>query len=124
MGATDLPVNFANVVVLPLLLRPGIASGIHPVRRARTSPGVARTLATTTTGRAVLLSSFTTLASFGSLATSAHRGVSSLGLVLVIGMICSLAASLGVLPAWLSRKAQPETAEDPAAGERPSAANS
>ncbi|MCP5056680.1 MAG: MMPL family transporter [bacterium] len=122
MGATGLPFNFVNVVVLPLLLGMGIDSGIHLVRRARTSPKIVDHLATTTTGRAVFLSSFTTLASFGSLASSAHRGVSSLGVVLVIGMTCSLAASLVVLPAWLSRGAHSEPAQT-AAGERPTPAN-
>ena len=103
MAVVGLPFNFANVVVLPLLLGMGVDSGIHLVRRARTSPGVAHMLAATTTGRAVFLSSFTTLASFGSLASAGHRGIASLGVVLVIGMTCSLMASLGVLPAWLAR---------------------
>ncbi|MBW2241183.1 MAG: MMPL family transporter [Deltaproteobacteria bacterium] len=123
MGAVGLPFNFVNVVVLPLLLGMGIDSGIHLVRRARTSPNVISNLAATTTGRAVFLSSFTTLASFGSLASSAHLGVSSMGVVLVIGMTCSLAASLGVLPAWLSRGARTEPAQNPA-GESPTPAKS
>ncbi len=110
LGVLSLPLNFANVVVLPLLLGMGVDSGIHLVRRARREPAAVRRLASSTTGRAVFLSSFTTLASFGSLASSGHRGIASLGVVLVIGMACSLAANLGALPAWLGRGA-PDRAE-------------
>ena len=102
MGLIDLPFNFANVVVLPLLLGMGVDSGIHLVRRARSGGPGARDLATTTTGRAVFLSAFTTLVSFGSLMSSGHRGIASLGAVLVIGMGCTLAANLITLPAWFA----------------------
>jgi hypothetical protein len=41
------------------------------------------------------------VASFGTLAISCHRGVSSLGVLLVVGMLFTLAANLVLLPALL-----------------------
>jgi hopanoid biosynthesis associated RND transporter like protein HpnN len=94
--------NFANVIVLPLLLGIGVDSGIHLVERAERLGGTSAALLETTTARAVLFSALTTMASFGTLTVSAHRGVSSLGLLLVVGMIWTLAANLVLLPALLA----------------------
>ena len=55
-----------------------------------------------TSARAVLFSAVTTVASFGSLALSAHLGLASLGVLLVIGMLLTLAANLVFLPALLA----------------------
>ena len=99
----DRPFNFANVIVLPLLLGIGVDSGIHLVARARRgAPGAAQALGATTTGRAVYYSALTTLLSFGSLAFSMHRGIASLGQLLVLGMAFTLVANLGALPSFLA----------------------
>jgi len=50
------------------------------------------------TGRAILIASLTTMIGFGSLALASHRGMSSLGLVLLLGVGSCLLASLLVLP--------------------------
>ncbi len=118
MALFDIRFNFANVIVLPLLLGTGVDSGIHLVSRARREPGAGAALARTVTGRAVFFSAITTLASFGTLATSAHRGISGLGLVLLIGMGLSILANLVALPAFLAlqeRSTRPEPAPDLAA---------
>lgn len=94
--------NFANVIVLPLLLGIGIDSGIHLVHRARSAGARGADLLAETTARAVFYSAVTTIASFGSLAFSSHRGVSSLGVLLVIGIVYTLVANLVVLPALLA----------------------
>jgi hypothetical protein len=95
--------NFANVVVLPLLLGIGVDSGIHLVRTWSGNAAVSGAgLLGTTSARAVLFSALTTIASFGSLALSAHRGIASLGMLLVIGMILMLGANLVFLPALLA----------------------
>lgn len=98
-----IPFNFVNVVVLPLLLGIGVDSGVHLVRTWSSDPEVSGAgLVGTTSARAVLFSAFTTVASFGSLAFSPHRGIASLGVVLVIGMLLMLAANLIFLPALLA----------------------
>jgi hypothetical protein len=99
MVLSGMPFNFANVVVLPLLLGIGVDSSIHLVHRALESSD---DLLDTTTARAVLYSARTTLVSFGNLAFSAHRGIASMGLLLVAGMLLVLLSNLGVLPALLA----------------------
>jgi hypothetical protein len=106
MVLLDLPFNFANVTALPLLLGIGIDSGIHLVHQARTGNIDGHDLLDTTTARAVFFSAVTTIASFGSLASSGHRGVATLGILLVVGMLMMLAANLIVLPALLALRAR------------------
>jgi hopanoid biosynthesis associated RND transporter like protein HpnN len=92
------PFNFANVIVIPLLLGVGVDSSIHIVERWRSG---ASESVEATTARAILYSALTTLASFGTLTLSSHRGIASLGAVLVLGMILMTLSSLVVLPALL-----------------------
>jgi hopanoid biosynthesis associated RND transporter like protein HpnN len=102
MVVLAIPFNFANVIVIPLVLGLGVDSGIHLVHRARSEalePGV---LMGTTTARAVFYSALTTVVSFGSLSFSSHPGMASLGQLLVIGMLFTLLANLVVLPALLA----------------------
>jgi predicted RND superfamily exporter protein len=93
--------NFANVIVIPLLLGIGVDSGIHLVHRADIGTEGEGGLLGTTTARAIFYSAATTVASFGALAFSAHRGISSLGVVLVIGLVFTLVCTLIVLPALI-----------------------
>ena len=107
----DTPFNFANVIVLPLLIGLGVAGGVHLVVRSRISrAGV--TLFETNTPRAVLLSALTTIGSFASLATSSHRGMASMGVLLTISIIFTLICTLIVLPQlirWLTDRREVET---------------
>ena len=97
--AVGMPFNFINVVVIPLLLGIGVDSGIHLVERQR--EGDRESLLESSTARAVYYSSLTTVGSFGTLALSSHRGLASMGLLLVIGLLYALAANLVVLPALI-----------------------
>jgi hopanoid biosynthesis associated RND transporter like protein HpnN len=102
----DLPFNYANVIVVPLLLGFGVDSGIHLVMRARGGLSEAELLSTCTP-RAVVFSALTTIGSFGSLAVSNHRGTASMGELLMIAIGFTLIATLIVLPAlmgWLNRR--------------------
>lgn len=96
------PINFADIVVVPLLFGMGIDSGIHLVHRHRMAGLGGPDVLHTSTARAVVFSSLTTMASFASLAFSQHRGTASLGTLLTIGMAYMLLANLVVLPALLS----------------------
>jgi hypothetical protein len=53
------------------------------------------------TARAVYYSSLTTVGSFGALAFSTHRGLASMGLLLVFGLLYALAGNLLLLPALI-----------------------
>jgi uncharacterized protein len=93
-----IPFNYANVIVLPLLIGIGVDSGIHLVLRndqVKAGEGVYGT----STPRAVLFSALTTVASFGSLMLSPHRGTASMGELLSIAIAFTLLCTLVVLPA-------------------------
>ncbi len=96
----NLPFNFANVIVLPLLFGLGVAGGIHLVLREREEEGVADVLGTSTP-RAVVFSALTTIGSFGSIALSDHPGTSSMGVLLTIAITLTLCCTLVVLPALM-----------------------
>ncbi|NOX94325.1 MAG: MMPL family transporter [Alphaproteobacteria bacterium] len=94
----NVPFNYANVIVLPLLIGIGVDSGIHLVlRHDQTAAGEG--VFGTSTPRAVLFAALTTVASFGSLMLSPHRGTASMGALLSIAIAFTLICTLLVLPA-------------------------
>lgn len=97
----DLPFNFANVIVLPLLFGLGIASAIHIVMREKSARSDTGAMATSTP-RAVVFSALTTIGSFASISLSGHPGTASMGVLLTIAITLTLVSSLTVLPALLA----------------------
>ena len=105
----DTPFNYANIITLPLLLGISVDNGVHIVHRARHALPSSNDLLATSTGRAVVFSALTTVVSFGNLAFSPHVGTASMGLLLTIGMVCSLFCTLLLLPILLNRFIKMET---------------
>jgi predicted RND superfamily exporter protein len=95
----EISFNFANVIIIPLLLGVGIVYSIHMVHRVRAGELPDGNLLHTGTARAVLLSALTTMASFGTLGFSSHLGMASLGQLLTLGIALVLLCNLVVLPA-------------------------
>jgi hopanoid biosynthesis associated RND transporter like protein HpnN len=93
--------NFANICVLPLMLGIGIDSAVHMVHRSKGMSPAGGELVGSITVQAVFYSALTSLMSFGTLVLSAHRGIASLGELLAIGMVLTLAGNLILLPALL-----------------------
>jgi predicted RND superfamily exporter protein len=111
----DLPFNFANVIVIPLLIGLGVASSVHIVVRARETggehggggSGEAGGVLDTSTPLAVLVAQLNTVAAFATLTVSEHLGLYSMGLLLGLAILFVLIASLVVLPAlmvWWERR--------------------
>ncbi len=94
----DLPFNYANVIVLPLLIGVGIDSGVHFALRADHQPG---SVFDTSTPRAVLYSALTTIAAFGTLGLSEHRGTASMGILLAISLAAAVAMIFALTPALI-----------------------
>jgi hopanoid biosynthesis associated RND transporter like protein HpnN len=86
-----LPLNFANIIALPLLLGVGVAFKIYYVLAWR--EGETSLLASSLT-RAVLFSAMTTATAFASLWLSHHPGTSSMGKLLSLSLITTLAAAV------------------------------
>ena len=97
----NLPFNFANVIVLPLLFGLGVANGIHVVSRNRQTAGQGEVFATSTP-RAVLYSGLTTIGSFASLGASSHPGTASMGILLTVAIFLTMACTLILLPALMA----------------------
>ncbi|MFI4874693.1 MAG: MMPL family transporter, partial [Blastopirellula sp. JB062] len=104
-GLVDIPLNPANMIVLPLILGIGIDDGVHVIHDYRCQLGQ-RYRMSSSTAAAVLITSLTTMIGFGSLMLADHQGLQSLGRVLTIGVSCCLFTSLIVLPAFLSTMTQ------------------
>ena len=94
-----LPLNFANIIALPLLLGVGVSFNIYFVMNWRA--GLRSPLASPT-ARAVMFSALTTATAFGSLALSGHPGTASMGRLLLLSLGCTLVASLVFVPALLA----------------------
>jgi predicted RND superfamily exporter protein len=99
MQLAGLKFNLVNVWALPLIIGAAAEYGVNIVLRTLESgrhgggPRLARS-----TIMGVVFNGLTTLAGFGSLLVAHHRGVWSLGLLLVIGTAATLTVSLVVLP--------------------------
>jgi hypothetical protein len=99
-----IPFNFADVIVLPLLLGIGVDSGIHLVNRARVEGGRAAQILHSSTARAVAYSAITTIASFGTLGFASHMGLATLGRLLTLGVGFTVVCNLIVLPTLIQLK--------------------
>jgi hopanoid biosynthesis associated RND transporter like protein HpnN len=99
----SLPFNFANIIALPLLLGIGVDSALHILHRYKTALPAHGNLLQTSTARAVFFSALTTIVSFGNLASSTHAGTASMGIMLSIGVVSTLACTLLILPAILKQ---------------------
>ncbi len=95
-----MPLNFANIIALPLLLGVGVSFNIYFVMNWRA--GATRFLGTAT-ARAILFSALTTGTAFGSLALSPHPGTASMGALLLLSLGATLAVTLLVMPPLLNR---------------------
>ena len=95
-----LPLNFANIVALPLLLGVGVAFKIYYVtawRAGRTN------LLQSSLTRAIFFSALTTATAFGSLWLSSHPGTASMGKLLALSLLTTLAAVLLFQPALMGK---------------------
>ena len=99
-----IPLNFANIIALPLLLGIGVDSGIHILHRLRSDPPANGILLASSSARAVVISALTTIFSIGNLAFSPHLGTASMGKLLTIGITMTLVCTLIVLPSLLAKQ--------------------
>jgi len=96
----EMPLNFANIIALPLLLGVGVAFKIYYImawRSGRTD------LLQSSLTRAVIWSALTTATAFGSLWLSQHPGTSSMGKLLALSLVCTLAAAVLFQPALMGK---------------------
>jgi hopanoid biosynthesis associated RND transporter like protein HpnN len=95
-----MPLNFANIIALPLLLGVGVAFKIYYIMAWRS--GHTNLLQSSLT-RAVIWSALTTATAFGSLWLSQHPGTSSMGKLLALSLVCTMAAAVLFQPALMGK---------------------
>ena len=95
-----MPLNFANIIALPLLLGIGVAFKIYFMMAWRS--GRTKLLQSSLT-RAVIFSAMTTATAFGSLWLSSHPGTASMGKLLALSLACTLAAAVLFQPALMGK---------------------
>jgi uncharacterized protein len=110
----DFALNYANIIALPVLLGVGVAFKIYYVIEWRR--GETNFLQSSLT-RAVFFSALMTATAFGSLWLSSHPGISSMGKLLALSLLCTLAAAALYQPALMG---PPRKAELASAGAAPS----
>nr|WP_218127927.1 MMPL family transporter [Belnapia rosea] len=96
----DEPLNFANIIALPLLLGMGVAFNIYFVSAWRAGENE---LVHASLMRAVVFSALTTATAFGALWISSHPGTASMGRLLMIALGWELAVTLLFRPALLAQ---------------------
>ena len=92
------PLNFANIIALPLLFGIGVAFHIYFVMSWRS--GGAHLL-TSSLARGVFFSALATATGFGSLWASSHPGTASMGELLMISLVWTLTSALLFQPALM-----------------------
>lgn len=99
-AALDLPLNFANIIALPLLFGVGVAFNIYFVMAWRAGETA---MLKSSLMRAVIFSALTTATAFGALWLSTHPGTASMGRLLMISLGWELLVTLVFRPALLAR---------------------
>ena len=100
-----LPLNFANIIALPLLLGVGVAFKVYYIMAWRA--GKTGLLQSTLT-RAVVFSAMTNAIAFGSMWASNYPGMSSMGKLMALSLLCTMAAAVLFQPVLMGRPRQIE----------------
>lgn len=115
LAVLDIPLNPANLIILPLIIGIGVDNGVHVLhdfyehRQGVYTPSSSMV-------NAITMTSSTSIIGFGSMMIAAHRGLQSLGAVLSIGVASCVLLAMVTLPAFLawfsSRFSSPPQAND------------
>ena len=107
MALVDIPMNFMNIFVTTMIIGIGVDYGVHMIHRYREClEGSADELhdGLAETGKAIVLAALSTIVGFGSLSRSSYPGLSSMGMVAILGAVSTCIVAITVLPAYLSLK--------------------
>lgn len=98
-GFLGVKFNYMNMAILPTVLGVGIDSGVYIFHRYKKENKSTMAQILEKTGKAVILSSVTTMAAFASLFLAHHRGMSSMGAIGFLGFGACMLASVVFVPA-------------------------
>lgn len=98
MEISGLQITLLNIMAIPMIIGIGIDDGVHIVHRYQIEGRDAHQPVFASTGRAILLTSITTMLGFGSLWFATYRGLGSMGIALFIGVGMCFFATVIVIP--------------------------
>jgi len=98
MGWLGVDLNMANLIIVPLFIGMAVDNGIHLVDRLLEEPVSARSPLAHSTGKAIVLTSLTTMVGFDSLLIARHSGIFNLSLLSTLAVGTTLVATLVGLP--------------------------
>ncbi|MFC1493153.1 RND family transporter [candidate division KSB1 bacterium] len=101
MQLFNMKLNMMNMMGLPLIIGIGIDDGVHVIHRWLNEGNGRIKTVYSSTGKAILLTSLTTMLAFGSLGFSIFRGWASFGISLAIGVAACFLTSVIILPGLL-----------------------
>lgn len=99
MSMTNHPLNFMNIIIMPILLGFGVSHGLYLLHRFL--EGTSPVVALRSVGAAVASSTLTAIAGFASLFAAKHNGLKSMGYIACLGLTTTLLVSFTVLAAVL-----------------------
>ena len=103
--------TFVNVMGIPMIVGLGIDDGVHFLHRVCIEGRGQIRIVASSTGKAIMLTSLTTIAGFGSLLIAKYRGLGSLGTLLVLGVGACFITTILILPSllgWMERRQKVE----------------
>ncbi|MFB0516837.1 MAG: MMPL family transporter, partial [Candidatus Neomarinimicrobiota bacterium] len=98
MELAGLMITFMNIMAIPMIIGIGVDDGVHIVHRYQIEGNGAHRVVFSSTGRAILLTSLTTMLGFGSLGFARMRSLGSLGIALFIGVGACFVATVLIIP--------------------------
>ena len=98
MKLAGMQITLMNIMALPMIVGIGIDDGVHIVHRWKHEGKRKINTVFSSTGKAILLTSLTTMLAFGSLVFSIWRGFGHLGGALFIGVGACFLATVFILP--------------------------
>ncbi|HVS38738.1 MAG TPA: MMPL family transporter [Gemmataceae bacterium] len=101
LGLFGVPLNPANMIAFPLILGVGVDNGVHVLHDYLIRRAEGRSTISHAIGRGVMVKALTAMIGFGTLMISSERGLAGLGLILTLGVGCSMLSALVFLPAVL-----------------------
>ncbi|MBU1412456.1 MMPL family transporter [Myxococcota bacterium] len=99
MPLLGIQLNIFSIMAFPLIIGIGIDSGIHLVHRLKAGAAASAADDIMHTGKAIIITTVTTVIGFGSLLTINHPGMQSLGATVSLGLLLCLLFTLVLIPA-------------------------
>ena len=101
MNILGIKLNYLNIIIAPILIGIGLDNGIYIMQRFYEKEKLELIDAIEHTGRAIVVTSLTTMIGFGSLITANFHAIAQIGILTMLGIGYELLASLTILPAVL-----------------------